>query len=404
MCVFVGWACGAQPIKPTHIATDARNQAQVLIAAPQNASNQPMVATPQNHAQPSAVAAVRPKLEVVFVLDTTGSMANLLDGAKAKIWTIADELASAQPSPELRIGLIAYRDRGDTYVTKRFPLTDDIDTIYQQLYSLHADGGGDTPESVNQALHEAVHDTPWSQEASVYRAVFLVGDAPPHMDYRDDVPYRHTSNEARERGIVINTVQCGDLEGTKPVWLAISDKAKGTYAAIAQDGGMQHIAAPMDAEIGRLNAALAETAVPYGDSAMREKTQSKVRMAASAPAAASASRRAYLSKKGDSVVTGGGDLLDDVASGRARLETMSSAELPEEYRSLNNEERKQKLAQKKAERAQLQGQLDELVRQRAVYVGREQQKREGEGAPSGFDGEVMKTVKAQAAERTGAKY
>jgi hypothetical protein len=160
----------------------------------------------------------------------------------------------------------------------------------------------------------------------------------------------------------------------------------------------------MDAEIGRLNAALSATAVPYGDRTMREKTQSKLRMAAEAPAAASASRRAYLSKKGDGVVTGGGDLLDDVSSGRAQLSTMSNAELPEEYRALSEAEREQKLAAQKAARTQLQGQLDELVKQRAAYVKDEQQKRKAEGARSGFDGEVMKTVKAQAAERTGAKY
>lgn len=167
---------------------------------------------------------------------------------------------------------------------------------------------------------------------------------------------------------------------------------------------MQQIAAPMDEEIGRVNAALAATAVPYGTSEMRAKTQSKVRMAAEAPAAASASRRAYLSKKGDGVVTGGGDLLDDVATGRAQLDTMTATELPEEYRALSGDERKQKLAEQKAARAQLQSQLNELVRQRAAYVQREQEKRKSEGAAAGFDGEVMKTVKAQAAERTGAKY
>src|SRR5690606_15017426 len=103
----------------------------------------------------------------------------------------------------------------------RFPLSDDIDTVYQQLYSLHADGGGDQPESVNQALYEAVHDTPWSQDTRTYRAVFLVGDAPPHMDYQDDVPFPRTVAEAAERGIVINTVQCGQRESTHQVWASI---------------------------------------------------------------------------------------------------------------------------------------------------------------------------------------
>ena len=72
-------------------------------------------------------------------------------------------------------------------------LTDDIDAVYAELQRFAADGGGDTPESVNQALHEAVTQLAWSSDAGVYRAIFLVGDAPPHLDYQDDVKF------ARER-------------------------------------------------------------------------------------------------------------------------------------------------------------------------------------------------------------
>ena len=104
----------------------------------------------------------RPRIEVAFVLDTTGSMSGLIEGAKQKIWSIANQMASGQPAPEIRIGLIGYRDRGDAYVTRVFELTDDLDEIYGQLQQFRAEGGGDTPESVNQALHEAVSDLSWT--------------------------------------------------------------------------------------------------------------------------------------------------------------------------------------------------------------------------------------------------
>ena len=105
--------------------------------------------------QPTAA----PRVEVAFVLDTTGSMSGLIEGAKRKIWSIANQLASGQPRPKVSIALIAYRDRGDAYVTQVHELTDDIDGVYAHLQQLAADGGGDTPESVNQALHEAVTDS-----------------------------------------------------------------------------------------------------------------------------------------------------------------------------------------------------------------------------------------------------
>ena len=94
----------------------------------------------------------KPRIEVCFVLDTTGSMGGLIEGAKQKIWSIANEMISAQPTPELKLGLIGYRDRGDEYVVKSFSLTDDIDAIYGHLREFQAGGGGDAPESVNEAL------------------------------------------------------------------------------------------------------------------------------------------------------------------------------------------------------------------------------------------------------------
>src|SRR6266581_3034562 len=79
-----------------------------------------------DQAQPSGKS-TKPRLEVCFVLDTTGSMSGLIEGAKQKIWSIANEMISAKPTPEIRLGLIGYRDRGDEYVTKVFVLTDDLD-------------------------------------------------------------------------------------------------------------------------------------------------------------------------------------------------------------------------------------------------------------------------------------
>jgi len=110
----------------------------------------------------------KPRIEVCFVLDTTGSMGGLIEGAKQKIWSIANEMISAKPTPELKLGLIGYRDRGDEYVVKSFQLTDDIDSIYGHLRDFKAEGGGDEPESVNEALAEAIEKMPWSQSSEDY--------------------------------------------------------------------------------------------------------------------------------------------------------------------------------------------------------------------------------------------
>ena len=181
----------------------------------------------------------KPQVEVVFCLDTTGSMGGLIDGAKQKIWSISNQIASGKPTPQLKVGLVAYRDKGDAYVTKVFDLTDDLDAVHANLKTFQAQGGGDGPESVNQALDDAVNKIKWSTDNKTLRIIFLVGDAPPHMDYADDVKYPVTCKKACEKGIIINTIQCGgDAECTR-IWKDICVKAEGSYAQIAQTGGVE---------------------------------------------------------------------------------------------------------------------------------------------------------------------
>ena len=232
----------------------------------------------------------RPRIEVAFVLDTTGSMSGLIDGAKRKIWQVANQLASGKPTPEVRMALVGYRDRGDAYVTRVRDLTADLDAIYAELQAFQADGGGDGPESVNQALHEARTKLSWSRDANVYRAIFLVGDAPPHMDYAQDVVYAQSVRAARKAGIVINTIQCGSEQDTTPIWQEIAELGAGRYVAIRQDGGMLAVDAPQDPELARLNRALADTVIAWGNVEEQAELVRKREVALEAPAPSAAAR------------------------------------------------------------------------------------------------------------------
>src|SRR5262245_5685028 len=187
---------------------------------------------------PSRVAATRPpRVEVAFVLDTTGSMGGLIEGAKRRIWSIARRIGEGQPRPELRIALVGYRDLGDEYVTRVHDLSGDMDEVYQSLSSLTANGGGDGPEHVSRALHDAVHRISWSQGPAL-RIIFLVGDAPPHVDYQDGFDYHRHALEARQRGIVVETILCGGDPQASAVWQQIASLGQGHYAQIDAQGGM----------------------------------------------------------------------------------------------------------------------------------------------------------------------
>src|SRR5262249_18851932 len=151
------------------------------------------------------------------------------------------------------------RDRGDAYITKIIDLTEDLDAIHGHLRGFKAEGGGDFPESVNQALNESVTKIKWSTDKSTLRMIFLVGDAPPHMDYADDVKYPETCKLACEKGIIINTVQCGSHGETMKYWKDICLKAEGSYVQIAADGGVVAVATPYDKDLARINAELSKT-------------------------------------------------------------------------------------------------------------------------------------------------
>ena len=348
--------------------------------------------------------AAAPRVEVAFVLDTTGSMAGLIDGAKRKIWSIANQLASGRPTPKVRMALVAYRDRGDAYVTRVRDLTDDIDAVYADLQRFTADGGGDTPESVNQALDEAVTRLAWSKDGNVYRAIFLVGDAPPHLDYQDDVKFGDSVARAREKGIVINTVQCGDLAETTPIWQQIASSGGGTFAAIRQDGGMLALTTPMDDELSALNRDLASTLVPYGAPSEQAELEAKRDRAARAEPAAVASRLGFLSKLGGRLNAGRVDLLDAITSGATKLAEVGEADLPSSLQAMPPAAREEFVEQKLEQRQKIQARIDHLSKERDEYVAQESTRRAASGKDDGFDAKVRDAVRQQAAKAAGITY
>jgi hypothetical protein len=224
-----------------------------------------------------AVGGPAPRVEVTFVLDTTGSMGGLIEGAKRRIWSIARRIGEGRPRPDLRLALVAYRDRGDAYVTQVHDLTADMDAVYRGLMSFQANGGGDGPEHVSAALSDAVHRISWSGGPAV-RVIFLVGDAPPHVDYQDGLDYRRHAREAAARGIVVEAVQCGDDADTAAVWREIAGLASGHYARIDAQGGMPARVTPVDEELARLNGELSATVVAGGT--VREQESVATRLAA----------------------------------------------------------------------------------------------------------------------------
>jgi Mg-chelatase subunit ChlD len=374
---LLAWAASAMPqLKKQQLPSND--------PPPENTRQKPQVVTIPNK---------RPQVEVVFALDTTGSMGGLIDGAKRKIWSIAQFIQSGQPKPDVRIGLVAYRDIGDEYVTRFYDLSDDVDQVFERLASFQANGGGDGPEHVSKALHDAVYRSSWTQDQSTLKLVYLVGDAPPHTDYKDGFDYHAIARHAHDRGIHINTIRCGADEQTRSVWNEISRAAAGEYASIDQSGGVRTVATPFDDKMAELNRRLASTTIGYGasGSAMR----SKVAASTALPAAMQADRAAYFAAKGEGAVGGSGDLVNDVMRGHVAAEAVPIAALPAEMQTMKPEARKALIEEKSRERNEVAKEISVLAKQRKDYL-HSAAAAPGKDARPSFDSEVESTLRKQA--------
>ncbi|MEM7455750.1 MAG: vWA domain-containing protein [Planctomycetota bacterium] len=412
---------------PVESAATAETTQQAEEGTVEEAAEDPV---PQEAEDEAAVAAA-PQIEVCFVLDTTGSMSSLIQAAKDKIWSIANQMIAAEDSPDIKFGLIGYRDRTDeaqSYITVVNELTSDVDSIYTQLMEFNADGGGDTPESVNQALHEAVTKMDWSEDRNVLKIIFLVGDAPPHMDY-DEIQYPDICSLAMEKDLIINTIQCGNDTETTRIWTEIARKAEGAFAPIPQDSGVVAIATPFDDDINAVNVQLNGTVCGYGDTQMQLAVLSKIEAQATAESEAIADRASFYSEKREwelanlgsagaglggggggramawqnNVITGGGDLVQEIMDGNISIDDYDADLLPEELRTMSGEQQREEINSRIEQRTALREQMDELVRQRNEFIQEEKERLLAAGEVDAFDQQVQRMIIEQAAEK-GIEY
>ena len=331
--------------------------------------------------------------EVVFVLDTTGSMTGLIEGAKQKIWSIAGGIIQ-KTGGKVRIGLIPYRDRGDAYVTRIFPLTNNLDQVYSDLQGFKAVGGGDMPESVNQALYEAVSNIQWSDSKRVMRTIFLVGDCPPHMDYKDDVKYPESCAVAVVKNIVVNTVQCGNQPNTEPIWRDIAKLTNGGYSQIGQNGNMRMVKTPFDDEIQKVNIEVSKTVLPYGSIAAQTSFNRLVSDNIGASSYVAASRNAVKAESMKCSKLAAPVAGQDLTAEPSLLGKLSVDDLPEVMQKLSPEERQAKLDAAVNRRKELNAQLLDLNRKRMEWL-RKSAETAKPGSDSSFDAEVLKSIENQ---------
>jgi len=182
-------------------------------------------------------AIARAELDVAFVLDSTGSMGDEIGRLRRTLEAIHYQVSQMKPTPDVRLAMVLYRDRGDEYVTKVTPLTGDYDGFARQLAAVRAAGGGDYPEDLQSAL-AAAGSLSWRPAA--VKLAFVLGDAPPHLDYAGQTTYVDFLRSAAARGIKLTAIGASGLDGRgEYVFRQLAQYTRGLFVFLTYGEGRQ---------------------------------------------------------------------------------------------------------------------------------------------------------------------
>lgn len=177
-------------------------------------------------------------LDLMFVIDTTGSMADELSYLQTELEDVIRSVSTAHPNTRIRLSVNFYRDKGDAYVVLPFDFTEDISQSLAQLAAQSAAGGGDNPEAVDVALDNALNEHDWA-DGSV-RLCYLVCDAPPHSGQSNVVnQLRQLLPDFAANGIRLIPVASSGVDTETEYFLRMAATLTGgTYTFLTNDSGI----------------------------------------------------------------------------------------------------------------------------------------------------------------------
>jgi hypothetical protein len=336
----------------------------------------------------------RSHIDLVIALDTSNSMDGLINSARQKVWDLVNEMATAKPTPILRVGLISfgndgYRESGWTRIDQG--LTSDLDAIYEKLMALKTNGG---TEYVGRAIHTARTQMDWRKDRKSLKIIFVAGNESADQD----MEFRAVKEAGLtiEQDIIVNTIYCGnDSEPESRSWREVAMRADGQFANIARDGGAIVINTPFDKKLNALSAKLNKTYIGYGSRGMaKKKVQASMDMEANSMSDSAGAARAA-AKASPLYRNEAWDIVDAVEGGRVKVEEMKREQLPPEMQGMSPKERLAYVGKMKKKRAKIQGEIAELNKKRSAFIKKKMAKR-GQSKDSAFDIAVGGALRKQA--------
>lgn len=174
------------------------------------------------------------KFDLLLAIDTTGSMGDEIAYLKSELRTILADLRRSHPGLDIRLGLVAYKDEGDVYVTRTYPFLSNINAMQANLQAQYAEGGGDYPEAMDLALARAVAQD-WRPDA--VKSLLLVADAPPH-DENIGKAWRAAEAARAKRIQIVPVAASGVGDVAEYVMRAMAAATQSRYIFLTDDSGI----------------------------------------------------------------------------------------------------------------------------------------------------------------------
>lgn len=335
-------------------------------------------------------------IKLAILLDTSNSMDGLIDQAKSQLWSIVNELARAEcdnTKPELKIALYEYGNdnlpSGEGYIRMVTQLTSDLDQISHDLFKLKTRGG---QEFCGQVIGTALKELDWSASNKDYQVIFIAGNEPFTQGSTD---YREACSEAKRKGVVVNTIFCGDFnEGISTSWKSGADYTGGNYFSIEHNRKTVYIETPYDRQISDLNNRLNNTYIYYGSQGKDKKImQAREDENAKTYGTANEVNRA-VSKSSHVYKNSSWDLVDASEEKEFEITKLSEEQLPAEMQKMSDTEKDSYIQLKKEERENIKKEINELNIKRSQFLAQQNQNNEGM-----LDNAVLKAIKLQASDK-----
>ncbi|MBN2669150.1 MAG: VWA domain-containing protein [Bacteroidales bacterium] len=334
-------------------------------------------------------------IKIALLLDTSNSMDGLINQAKSQLWTIVNELSRAvcdNTKPNLQIALYEYGNDGlpasEGHIRQVAPFTSDLDLISEKLFALTTNGGN---EFCGQVINTSLSQLAWNTDGDDLQLIFIAGNEP---FTQGRVSYRTACSSAKNKGVVVNTIFCGNFqEGVNTSWKDGADLTGGNYMSIEQNTRTVYVSSPYDDRIAALNQKLNQTYIAYG-SVGKAKKENQVKQDQNASAYGSVNVVERTVSKSSHVYNNKTwDLVDASEDANFEIKDIEQSALPAEMQKMTDDEKEKYIEDNKAQRQSIQKEINELNQKRITYIA---QQKQSENADNTLDEAMLKAIRAQA--------